>query len=79
MSETRVPDGGRARLVEQILVKLDEETYGRIERLARAIERSDPTHRQISRAAVVRACVVRVLAEIESEVHTPAVDEHGRP
>lgn len=58
----------RAPLTEQVLVKLDDETYARVEAVAKAAERRDPTHRQMSRAAVVRECVRRGLAEIEREM-----------
>lgn len=68
MTDSEHASSRRTRLVEQVLVKLDEETYARIERIARAIERSDPTCRTRSCAAVVRTCVARALDQVEAEV-----------
>lgn len=58
----------RKVLVEGVHVKLDEETYARVERLARALEANDPQMRQASRAGAVRSAMMRGLEAMEAEL-----------
>lgn len=57
-----------------MLVKRDQRTYDRIQRIAQTVALADPTSRVRSCAAAVRTCVVRAIDALEAEVAGAGID-----